>query len=55
MRKLSTKKSKPRWETHVRLTASEKKAVEAIAEREARSVTAQIALFVRQGLATADA
>lgn len=43
----------PRFETHVRLTQAEKRALEAIARREARSVTAQIAVYVRQGLAEA--
>ena len=38
------------FETHVRLTKPEKRGVEAIAKREDRSVTAQIAVLVRQGL-----
>lgn len=39
--------------THVYISMAEKKALEIIAEREARSVTRQIAVFIRQGLASA--
>lgn len=48
--KKTAKKPVKRWETHVRLDTADKTALEAIAKRESRSATAQIAVFVRQGI-----
>lgn len=53
--KRKAKKTEELWGTHVRLSAADKEAVEAIASREARSITAQITIFIRAGLADAAA
>lgn len=39
------------WDTHVYLNDAERRALEAIARREARSLTRQISVYIRRGLA----
>lgn len=53
MKKPAKKPKEVRWQTHVYLDATDRAALESIAKRESRSVTAQITVFVRQGLAAA--
>jgi hypothetical protein len=54
MKKSVKKPAKTRWQTHVYLDADDRAALEALAKRESRSVTAQITVFVRLGLAAAN-
>lgn len=51
MRKPLKPRANEIWDTHVYLEESDRKAVENIANREERTITAQIKVFIRQGVA----
>lgn len=53
--KKTAKKPEKRWDTHVYLGESDRKALESVAHREARSITNQITVILRQFLAAQNA
>jgi hypothetical protein len=53
MKKTTKKAAQKTWDTHVYLAEADRRACEAIANREARSLTGQITVFIRQGIALA--
>lgn len=50
MKKTPKKAAPVKWDTHVYLDEKTRKAVEAVAGRERRTMTKQIEVFIHQGL-----